>query len=446
MGVRFLHTADIHLGSPLDGLGAQNADLQQDLRKATYAAFRRLIDVAIDDEVDFVVVAGDLYDRESRSVRANQFAAEQFARLDDAGIPVYLVYGNHDPVESGIEYVDLPDNVHEFSADSAGSVVFDDGERRACLCGQSYRRKAESRTFHADYDPVESDLPTIGLLHTGLDPDNERYVPCDVSDLCGRDAIDYWALGHVHAPNVEHREPTIAYPGIPQGRHINESGLRGAYLIDLESDGRADLEFVPTGQIVWREETVSVGADDDPEADPPDGVPALRERIEERLVAVEPDISSLELDVAVRDADWSPTGVMCRWILTGRGPGHELLTEDEETIDLLQSELRSQYDRHSPYVWTEEIRHRTGPPLPPMEEFDDDPVFEQLDETVDEIRSNPETRENLLEERMGSVCVLDEGDETERPAYLEITEADTDRMIDRAAELVLDELRARRVE
>jgi DNA repair exonuclease SbcCD nuclease subunit len=447
MSVKFLHTADLHLGSPLDGLGAANPDLQQDLRAATYDAFRRLVDVAIQEAVEFVVVSGDLYDRESRSVRANQFAAEQFSRLDEANIPVYLVYGNHDPVESGIEFVDLPANVHEFPADSPGSVIHEtDGTERACLCGQSYRRKAESRAFHTEYEPADPSLPTIGLLHTALDPGSDRYVPSDVASLRDRQEFDYWALGHIHDPRIEHRNPTIAYPGIPQGRHINEAGLRGAYLVDLSMDGQAALEFVPTGQIIWREESVSIGTATDDRSEPPDSVATLRERIEDRLFDLEPTPSDLTLDIPVRESDWTPVGVMCRWILTGRGQAHDLLTADADTLEVLRSELRTRYDTRSPYVWTEAIRARTGPPLPPLEEIQDDPIFERFEETVDEIRTDPALRAHLLDEELGTVCVRDDGSEAERPTRLELTDADMDRMIDRAAELVLDELRARRVE
>ena len=447
MSVKFLHTADLHLGSPLDGLGAANPDLQQDLQAATYDAFRHLVDVAIQEPVEFVVVAGDLYDRESRSVRANQFAAEQFGRLDDASIPVYLVYGNHDPVESGLEFVDLPPNVHEFPADSSGSVIHEtDGEERACLCGQSYRRKAESRAFHSNYDPVDPSLPTIGLVHTALDPGSDRYVPCDVASLRDREEFDYWALGHIHEPRIEHRNPTIAYPGIPQGRHSNETGIRGAYLVDLSMDGQATLEFVPTGQVVWQEQEVAIGVATETGSEPPDSVAALRERIEAQLFDLEPGLSDVTLELPVRDSDWEPVGVMCRWVLTGRGPAHDLLTADEETLEIIRSELRTQYDQRSPYVWTEAIRARTGPPLPPLEDIQDDPIYERFQETVAEIRADPDLHDQLLEEEMGTVCVRDDGTEDERPTRLELTDADMDRMIDRAAELVLDELRARRVD
>jgi len=446
MSVRFLHTADAHLGSPLYGLGAEDENLQAELREATYDAFRRLIGVALEANIEFVVVAGDLYDRESRSVRANQFAAEQFERLADADIPVYLIYGNHDPVETGIEYVDLPDNVHEFSADTAESVIHEtDGEETACLCGQSYRRKTESRKFHTNYDPTAPGLPTIGLLHTGLNPDGRRYVPCDTGELTDCEDIDYWALGHIHQPRVHERNPVIAYPGIPQGRHINEAGVRGAYLVDLEADGTADLEFVPTSKLVWREEQVSIDTENDD--DPPETVTDLRRKLEDRLQTLESVPDTIDLDVPLRETDWSPTGIMCRWVLTGRGPAHETLMSDEETIDILRNELRDAYDSRRPFIWTEDIRQQTGPPLPPIKELrEDDPVFERFEETVEHLRTDAELRDELVTDKMGSVCEWDDGSEDEQPTRLEVTEEDLDRMIERAADLVANELRARRVD
>jgi hypothetical protein len=138
---------------------------------------------------------------------------------------------------------------------------------------------------------------------------------------------------------------------------------------------------------------------------------------------------------------------MCRWILTGRGPVHEPLTSDEETIEVLRDGLRDAYDTRSPFVWTEDVRRRTGPPLPPIEELrEDDPVFERFEETVELLRGDDAIRQELVDDTMGSVCVWDDGSEDEKPTRLEVTEEDLDRMIDQAADLVADELRARRVE
>lgn len=444
MGVKFIHTADVHLGSPLNGLGAEDTDLQTELREATYGAFRRLIDVALEADVEFVVIAGDLYDRESRSVRANQFAAEQFGRLEDAGISVYLVYGNHDPVDGGTTYIDLPDNVHEFPADTAESVIHvTEGEERACLCGQSYRRKAESRKLHAEYEPAAPGLPTVGLLHTGLDPDSNRYVPCDVRELCDREAFNYWALGHIHQARIHEREPVVAYPGIPQGRHVNETGVRGAYVVDLD-DGSAEIEFVPTGQVVWHDAEVSIKANKEA---PPETITDLIEQLEEYLWGLEPEVETPDPEVPLYENDWRPVGIMCRLILTGRGPAHKPLTNDEDSIKVIREKLRSGYDHQTPFVWTEDVRHRTGPPLPPLDELRaDDPVFERFEQTVEELRSEDELRGCLVEERMGTVCMWDDGSEDERPTRLELTEGELDRMIDRAADLVIDEIRARRIE
>lgn len=444
MGVRFLHTADIHLGSPLNGLGAENDELRAQLTEATYEAFRRLVTIAIDEAVEFVVIAGDLYDRESRSVRANQFAVAQFQRLDDANIPVYLSYGNHDPVEAGIEYVELPANVHEFSATEPESVIHEtDGDATACLCGQSYRRKTEAEKLHLDFEPADPGLPTIGLLHTGLELDSNPYVPCSSAELAGREGFDYWALGHIHQPRIHNRDPVVAYPGIPQGRHVNEAGLRGAFLAELAPDGRTELEFVPTGQVIWQEETVSIETDDE---DPPTQVPEIRGLLEEQIDEIAIPDSPRGIDVPVRTDNWSPSGVMCRWILTGRGPAHETLASDEDVIDILRNDLRSEYDRRSPFVWAADVRDRTGSQLPPLEELRDDPVFERFEQLVAEVQASDEIREDLVDSMMGSVIEWDDGSEEEQPTRFRIRESDMDRMITGAADLVADELRKRRLE
>jgi DNA repair protein SbcD/Mre11 len=94
--LRFIHTADIHLDSPLLGLSAYQDAPAELLRGSTRVAFTNLINEAIELEVDFVIIAGDLYDGPWKDHNTGIFFCKEMGRLKNAGIPVYLLFGNHD--------------------------------------------------------------------------------------------------------------------------------------------------------------------------------------------------------------------------------------------------------------------------------------------------------------------------------------------------------------
>lgn len=452
MSVRFVHAADVHLGSPLRTVGAQSPALREQLRDATYEAFERVIDLAVDEAVDFVVVAGDLYDRESRSVRANEFVVEQFGRLADAGIPAYVCYGNHDPLDRATEYFELPDDVHEFAADEAEAVVYErDGRPAARVWGQSYRSRSDDRKMYYGYAPDDGAVPNVGVLHTGLDPDGSKYAPCSEADLRSKDDVHYWALGHVHRPQLRGEDPAIVYPGNPQGRHVTEPGVGGCVLAEVDATGGADLEFVPTSPIVWRRVAVDVGGERG-EGDGADGgaavetVDDLEDRLLDELYGLDPDLATATADhpFDVRDDGWEPDGVVCRWELTGRGPVNEVLDEGPEALEVVTEALREEADRRRPFVWTESVRDRTRRPLPDVEDVRaTDEVLAEFEAVLDAVRGDPAARDQLRDVA-GDVWVDADDAEDVDPTELQLTDETLAELLDRAEALAVDELLARR--
>ncbi len=324
MSVRFLHLADLHLGSQLTTHDYQSFGSTDTLDAAVYTAVERLFDVAVDEVVDFVVIAGEVYDDDARSVRANTFLNEQFERLAERDIPAYVAYGNHDPVGSATTYVDHPDNVHEFDHEEPEEFLYSDADAPAArIWGQSYRDRHESCSMYRRFTPSDDRIPNIGILLTGLNPDGRRYVPVSRRKLTKKTDIHYWALGHIHEPRIVTNDPPIAYPGIPQGRQRTESGLGGGYLVELESKGAADIEFVPTSPVVWQTREVDVGGEE------VQSIPELQ-RVIERTAGELADPTDLfaSAAVTVRDPAWDIEGYICRCRLTGNGPAHELLSAD----------------------------------------------------------------------------------------------------------------------
>lgn len=439
MSVQFLHISDLHLGSQLKTKVSDTVGSIDALDSAVYIAVERLFEIAVDEGVDFVVIAGDLYDMDSRSVKANKFLKEQFDRLAEHDIPVYIVYGNHDPVGSAPTYIDLPDNVYEFDDEEPEEFLYpNEHAPKARIWGQSYRSRHESRSFYHRFTPSDGSLPNIGVIHTALNPDGRRYVPVSRSDLESKSEIDYWALGHIHTANIYNTEMPIAYSGVPQGRQITEQGLGGGLLVELDVDGDYEIEFVPTSPVVWKTVEVDVGGEDIV------SIPDIERQIEQKIDDLSlPDDLFDEIDIKLRDTDWSVEGYVCRWKLVGNGPVYETLSKDEEVIHEVTQRLRDKLSSRYPFFWTEAVRDETGPPIPSVEELrGNDRVIDEYLEYIEDLDKD-EVREQYRGV-VGEVWEWIEDHEEREPDKLPLTEEGFDELIDRAQKRVFEELARRR--
>ena len=197
MAISFLHAADIHLDSPLRGLERyENAPVDR-MRRATRRAFERLVDLAIEKRVDFVVIAGDLYDGDCRDYNTGLYLTRQLGRLRDEKIPVFLIAGNHDAANRMTRVLPLPDNVRMLGHDRPETVCIKDLD--VAIHGQSFGKPAVTENLAAGYPAALPGCVNIGVLHTGLGGMNghERYAPCTLDELRFK-RYDYWALGHIH--------------------------------------------------------------------------------------------------------------------------------------------------------------------------------------------------------------------------------------------------------
>jgi len=291
---------------------AASESLAERLQRATHEALRRVIQVALDDEdVDFVVVAGDLYDQQARSVYANEFLVDQFERLEDAEIPCYVVHGNHDPLGAGAEKLPLPNNVHVFGADDVETVLYpNDDEPEARIMGQSYGSQWESNSLYYHYTPRYSN-PEYRPAPYGPKSGWSAVRPLGPSDLAQKE-IDYWALGHIHTPRLVDGAPT-AYAGIPQGRNIGETAIGGCLLVDMDAGSDPDIEFVPTSPIVWQEIVVDLSTASTDDDTPLRNLADAEGYLEERMLISGQRTKTLSLTPFrcrwLRQTDWMPEGL-----------------------------------------------------------------------------------------------------------------------------------------
>ena len=247
---RFLHSADIHLDSPLKGLAGQEGSIAERIRMATREALDQLVGTAIEEQVAFLVIAGDLYDGDWRDYNTGLYFVRQMGRLHQAGIPVYLLHGNHDAESRITRRLTLPDNVHVFGSRRPESSRID--ELDVVLHGQSFGQRAVIDNLALTYPEPVARAFNIGVLHTGLGGmgGHDDYAPCSLADLVNK-GYDYWALGHVHQAAVLHERPHIVFPGNLQGRHVRETGAKGAALVAVESGEVVELVTVPCDVVRW---------------------------------------------------------------------------------------------------------------------------------------------------------------------------------------------------
>ncbi len=432
--IRFIHTADIHLGSlPQVGDATLPDFINDTVTQATFESLRRICTLALEHEVDFLIIAGDLYDWEARSVHAQEFFVDQCQRLQAAGIGVYVLAGNHDPLRENKDLFVPPANVFTFSGDAPQvfTVTNRHGKEVARLVGQSYRRRAERAGVHLNYPVLPNDLWNIGVLHTQLERAPSPYIPCSLSELKSRDDLHYWALGHIHQHSVLHTaEPRIAYPGIPQGRHFKEQNRGGCLLVELERFQQDVFTFLPTASVVYKRVEIFID-----EADSiPETLPEL-----EALIAAEAE----QILAAEEGADYPVRGYIVHWIIRGRGSIHGLLGEQpDEARESLLDGLRGYWGGADPFLWSAELTFRTKPQLELEEVLRGSPVLEELGRVIENCRNNREVQARL-KQSLGTIWTGhgdEEGRQDKDDFLFHLDERLLAELLDSAQQLILEKL------
>lgn len=370
-GFKFLHAADIHLDSPLLSLVLPEPGQMEHVRRACRDAFEKLVDAAIEQQVAFIVLAGDLYDRDAPNMQVAVFLRNQLTRLHKQGIRVVIVKGNHDADNRITSGLALPENTHVFSDRKAETIYFDHLSVRVAVHGQSFKPGPVTDNLAATYPAPASDCFNIGVLHTSLagNPEHDPYAPCKLEDLTTR-GYDYWALGHIHKGAVLSREPWVVYPGNLQGRHAKETGAKGCVLVTVE-DGRVEsVETLDLAVVRWQLAEVDLtGA-------------ATETTLIERLRAV--------LAQSASNADGRPVAVRIR--LVGSTALFDLIEGRPQR--LMQTVLEIAGETAGEDLWIEKIQNGTTP-LEASSIAPDDAATD-LTPILDEIAAKPQAIADAL--------------------------------------------------
>jgi DNA repair protein SbcD/Mre11 len=364
--LRFIHAADIHLDSPLKGLEQYEGAPVDEIRGATRRALENLVELAIEREVDFLLIAGDLYDGDWKDHNTGLFFVAQMHRLRDAGIPVVMISGNHDAANKMTRRLRLPDNVVLLShsrpetADSARLA-----DLGVAVHGQSFRTAAVTDNLAAAYPARRSGMFNIGLLHTALDgvDGHAPYAPCSLDHLRQKE-YDYWALGHVHTRQVCCEESSIVFPGNVQGRHIRETGAKGCYLVTATEQGECDLEFLPLDVFRWERCVVDAADAERPEC--------VLQQFEDRLEQLGRQHEGLPLAIRVE--------------VSGTTRVHEALRANPH--HWIQELRGAALGNSTSRVWIEKVKWRTAPYRDALEGGDCSGPLATLHEYLQELRSD----------------------------------------------------------
>lgn len=258
--LRVLHTADLHVDSPMRGLVQYDGAPIDEIRSVTRSALRALVTEAIDRQVHLVLVAGDLYDGSWRDYNTGLFVVSQLAELHDANIPVVIVLGNHDAESQLTKRLRLPPNTTVLSSTKPETHVL--SELGIAVHGQSYATRAIDTDLSLSYPDADPGVLNIGMLHTCFDGSlgHDPYAPCTIAGLRSK-GYDYWALGHVHNHTIVSEDPLVVFPGNLQGRHARETGPKGASLVTFV-DHEPTLERLGFDLVRWERCPVDVGGTD----------------------------------------------------------------------------------------------------------------------------------------------------------------------------------------
>lgn len=352
MSFKFLHSADVHIDSPLKGLSVYEDAPVERLRNATREAFKNLIQIAIKEQVAFVIIAGDLFDGPWRNMETGIWTYKQFQQLQSCGIPVFLLQGNHD-AESEVERkLEWPDNVFQFSTATPNTFPLNENdncyferlrELNVALHGQGFARRDVQQDLAASYPMAVKGAFNIGVLHTSLEGSSEHdtYAPTSLATLRAR-GYDYWALGHIHQRSDPPlcKEPIMAYSGNIQGRHVRETGAKGCLIVEVDRGRIQSQVFHPTDTLRWNVLSIAVEEDDGPDQ--------LIER------------ATQQLQESVDQADGRL--VAARLVFRGPCAAHAALARLGER-SAFKDQLRARAIEFHDMVWLEKIELETSPPV-----------------------------------------------------------------------------------
>lgn len=249
--VKFLHIADLHLDRAFEGLATLDKQTEAQLLTANQRVLTRIVDLALAEVVDFLVIAGDTFHQPRPTLKTQKFFIEEMERLNKAEIPVFMIFGNHDYYQADKYWFYFPENIHLYTTENVETAYL------TTKAGETVALSGFS--FEGPVIKTEKIFPNRGTVdfHIGLYHGGQGdYAPFAISDLTAKH-YDYWALGHIHTPQILKEQPWIIYPGAPQGHTQKEETAANVVLVS-GTKGHLKVEPRSVAAVFWRNEQLSL--------------------------------------------------------------------------------------------------------------------------------------------------------------------------------------------
>ena len=249
--MKLLAVGDMHLGR-LPTRIPRDFDLRiSELCPA--AAWRSTVDLAISEQVEAVLLAGDVVESEDDFFEAFRELRVGVDRLTRAGIFVIAVAGNHDVKV-------LPRLARSLGSDSGFTLLGEGGvwqshdladeSTRVRIWGWSFPKREVHKNPLSDAQFDRGDGIELGLLHCDLGQSVSPYAPVKQADLM-RTGLNGWLLGHIHAPHNLTAQSLIGYLGCLSGMDPGEPGSHGPWIIDIGEGQVREVRQVPIAPLRW---------------------------------------------------------------------------------------------------------------------------------------------------------------------------------------------------
>lgn len=377
--ITFIHTADLHLGSPFTGISEKDRGLADYLNRSIFQSFDTIIETCLSKKADFLLIAGDIFDSREKNLRALRHFIQKLSQLKEQNIPVIITTGNHDPLQGGPATSTIWDYIADLSghnppftliqSDSGQQIdIIQSGEVIARICGVSFRQQHVTCNPVQQF-PIRSDtsIPWIGLVHCtiGSHSDHIPYAPLSITDLIPF-SYDYWALGHIHAGyTVRTSNPVIVYPGNIQGRNRGETGPRGCICTTIRTDGSVHTEFCETAPVRFETRELSISG---------------MEQAEELISVVDTQMQEIQAGLKNRSA-------IVTIALAGSGPLWYPLVRTSLIPEIL--ERWQDYNPSPPFCTLTQVLNQTTPPIDRESLRGTGDIFDVICSRSDELAHEP---------------------------------------------------------
>ncbi|MFT5303149.1 MAG: exonuclease SbcD [Mariniblastus sp.] len=359
--VKFIHASDLHLDVSISGLTELPNHLIQTLANSPYDAALKIFDLAVAERVDFVLLAGDLFDFESGNARAASFLLAQFERLAEKDIHVYWCAGECDQPDRWPSSIELPENVVTFSSSIVEQLDHRrDGEVVARIMASGFDPQRRSG---ADFSAPDSEVFNIALTHGEFE-----------STSLNAQNIRYWALGGRHkSTKLEKTGTIVVYPGSPQGRTPKETGIHGFRFCRVDSNGKLRVQTVESDRVRWMPQKVAISEQV--------LMGELKNELGERALKIMTDTTDQV--------------VLCRWFLATEGDFNPGIRKREWRNDLLDW-LRDEFGRSDKGLWSISLDVEAPKNLP-IEWYEEDTLLGEYLRAMGRYQSDESLKLNLHE-------------------------------------------------